>query len=394
MAFGDVVQAVQNSVASGSVTVTFASAAAGNLLVFCVARSTALAPAATWGTPTGWTMLTSTPDAVGNIGAAWYYKIAAGGETSVSSTESTPPGNGRGIVVEFAGPFAAAPLDVTAENESNLATVVTSQSSGTTPTTTQAAALAVAFFAIDSAINADGGRSYNNSFTEAIYADPTLNNARAAAACARRVLSTTGAYSTTFSCVDTGDEMYGAIAVFKAQAGTAQQLAVQDATHDHAVDGIVVTARALLVSQDAAHATITDSVALVSHGVLGIQDALHGHGVESMALTARVLLISQDALHGHGLEPVTLAVYSVLLTQDTAHSHSTDGLALTANAAITSQDARHVHLVSAILFAASVTPVLVWQVARRGVASTGKGVVARLDERRGLTVGKRQNGSM
>ncbi len=219
MAFGDTVQAVENSVSSGIVTVNFTAATAGNLLIFGVGRSSTLASGATWGTPTGWTMLTSTPENTGNVGAVWYYKIASGGETSVSSSESTPPGNGRGIVMEFAGPFAASPLDVTAEDESNLATVVTSQPSGTTATTSQADALAIAFFVVDGAINADGGRSYSDSFSEVIYAHPVNFNNRAACVGAKRLLTATGTYSTTFSCTDTGDEMYGAIAVFKAQTG-------------------------------------------------------------------------------------------------------------------------------------------------------------------------------
>jgi len=219
MAFGDVIQTAENSVASGAVTVTFSSATAGNLLIFCVARSSALAVGTTWGTPTGWTALTNTPENVGNLGATWYYKIAAGGETSVTSAESTPPGNGRGVVVEFAGPFATTPLDQTAENESNLSTVVTSQASGTTGTTSQADELAVVFFGADTAINVDGSRSYNNSFSEVIFSNAVTNNSRAAVAVARRVLSATGTYSCTYSCTDTGDEMYGAIATFKAQSG-------------------------------------------------------------------------------------------------------------------------------------------------------------------------------
>lgn len=218
MPFGDLIQSNFATAASGIATVTFSAATAGNLLIFGVGRSAALAAGESWGTPAGWSNLPNTPAATGNVGGVFYYKIAAGGETTVSSAASLEPGNFTAIVVEIEGPFAASPLDQTAEDETNLATVVTSQASGTTGTTAQADELLLAFFASDSQANIDGSRTYSNSFTE-LYFPTHANTARAHAFIASRVVAATGTYSTTFSCTDTGDEMYGAIATFKKSGG-------------------------------------------------------------------------------------------------------------------------------------------------------------------------------
>ncbi len=216
MAFGDVVGTPAEASANATgVTVTFAAATAGNLLVAGFAHAN---NQGSYTDPSGWTLITSVALSAGNMFARWYYKVAAGGETSVTGTGNTS-GVCRGVVAEFAGPFASTPLDVSAENEANISTAVTSEASGTTGSTSQARALAVAFFAADSAANVTDGRGYSDSFSEVHFASTTASTARPAAALARKVLAATGAQSTTFSCSDTGDEMYGAVAVFKEDVG-------------------------------------------------------------------------------------------------------------------------------------------------------------------------------
>ncbi len=217
MAFGDKIQSAStNTSGVTSITVNFSAATEGNLLIVAVGSSASQ----TWGTaPADWTLLTQVPDGSGNMSGIWYYKIATGGETSVTVTLSNISSTLRGALCEFEGPFADSPLDQTAENEDNISTPVTSQASGTTGTTTQADELLVAFFAADAANNVDAGRAYTNGFTEE-EANFT-NSGRAAAILAKLVVAATGTYSTTFSTTDTGDEMYGAIATFKkaAEAG-------------------------------------------------------------------------------------------------------------------------------------------------------------------------------
>ena len=218
MAFGDTVQSASGTNTSGNASATLASGAtAGNLLIFAVGRAVTHGIGGSWGTPTGFTDLPNSGVNNGNLAGGGWYKIATGGETTVSSNGTSEQGNWCAALVELEGPFDASPLDQIAEDEANLATVVTSQPSGTTGTTAQADELAIAYFAADNGSNVDGGgtRNYSNSFTEVLFAN---SGARASAHVAKRVLSATGTFSCTFSVTDTGDEMYGAIATFKKQA--------------------------------------------------------------------------------------------------------------------------------------------------------------------------------
>ncbi|MGE0463258.1 MAG: hypothetical protein AB7Q16_17985 [Vicinamibacterales bacterium] len=209
-AFGDTTQTSPlGTSTSGDCSATLsAGATSGNLLVFTCARAS---PPTDWGTaPSGFTL---GPNGIGAVGFAVWWKVATGGETTVTAAAPTTSGNWTALVVELEGPFHASPLDVVAESEANLSTTVTSQASGTTDLTTQDAALTLAFFAIDAGSNF-GTRQYSNSFTEVASG---TSGARAAHAVARRVTTAVGTYSTTlsYSAGGTADEMYGAIMVWR-----------------------------------------------------------------------------------------------------------------------------------------------------------------------------------
>lgn len=220
MAFGDTIQTVEGSGSgAASDTVTFSAAVSGNLLIIAVANSAAQ----TWGTaPTGFSVLSQVTDGSGNMSAIWYWKIAAGGETSFTIAWSNSITTWRWVGCEFEGAFAGSPLDVTAEDETNISTVVTSQASGTTGATAQNDEFAVAFFGADRADQVTDGRAYTNSFAEVVFSSTVDFVARPAIAIAKKVLSATGTQTTTFSTTDTGDEMYGAIGTWKKSvSGTA-----------------------------------------------------------------------------------------------------------------------------------------------------------------------------
>lgn len=213
MAFGDVIRVTKVSLASGEAAVTFIAAALGNKLDFIIGRSATHSAGGAWGTPSGWTPLPDSGIAVGNVAGAGFYKISDGTETTVATAGTNVQGNVQCMVIEYEGPFAAVPLDVVAEDVTNLTNVVTSQTTGTTATTAQNDALAVAYWAFDRGDTIDGSRAYTNSFTEVGFSDQSA--ARAGAIVAKKVLSATGTVECTFSCTDTGDELYGAVAVFK-----------------------------------------------------------------------------------------------------------------------------------------------------------------------------------
>lgn len=213
MSFGDTIQTAKASGLSVDLTVSFSAAVAGNLLIISEGRQTPMTAGGAWGPPTGWTILNSSPINSGNVAGAAYYKIAAGGETSATTTHTNIGGAGQCAFAEIEGPFAAIPLDVQAENETNLLTVVTSQSTGTTGTTAQNDELAIAAFAADQFQNIDGGRAYTNSFTEVAIGD--LSAARGTGWLSKKILTATGTVECTFSTTDPGDEMYGQMATFK-----------------------------------------------------------------------------------------------------------------------------------------------------------------------------------
>lgn len=216
MAFGDIVNTEKVSVASGDVTITISpTATLGNLLVIVEGRSAAHGAGGAWGTPSGWNILHSTPINSGNVAGAAYWKISDGTETSAVTGHTTPNGNAQAVYAEFEGAFDGSPLDVQAEDEGNLTTVVKSQSTGTTGATAQADELIVAMFNADQFQTIDTGRAYTNSFVERVIGDASA--ARATAIIASKVVSATGTQECTFSCDagETGDEMYGQIATFK-----------------------------------------------------------------------------------------------------------------------------------------------------------------------------------
>lgn len=218
MAFGDTVRADDVTGVSGDVTVTYPSApTAGNLLIVLVGRGATHGAGGAWGVPDGWNKVHDSGINVGNVGGALFWKIAVGDESGFASVDTNPQGAWQVSWAEFEGSFEASPLDVSAENADNLATVVTSQTSGVTGITAQNDELAIACWVTDRMDTCQDGRSYSNLFTEVIFSDDAT--ARPAAIIAKKVLSATGTVESTFTTTDTGDEMYGVVATFKKSGG-------------------------------------------------------------------------------------------------------------------------------------------------------------------------------
>ena len=146
-----------------SVTVTISAATAGNLLVaFAGNRGT---PFATWATPAGWSVAIASFANSGTTASpelAVFYKVAAGGETSVVlSDASFGTGNMIGLVDEWSG-LTSTPLDATATTDSG-ASLSVSASSGTTGTTAQADELALGVYCPRSV---QSSASFTNSFVQ------------------------------------------------------------------------------------------------------------------------------------------------------------------------------------------------------------------------------------
>ena len=134
-------------------------ATANNLLITGVAVDKA---SGTITKPEGFTLIQKGEGGIAS--GALAYKVATGGETTISWTW-TANEEGSVWIGEYSGLATSDVLDVSAENEAYLSTLTNTISTGTTTTTTQADELAIALFASDSGNSVGTTRSWTNGFT-------------------------------------------------------------------------------------------------------------------------------------------------------------------------------------------------------------------------------------
>jgi hypothetical protein len=185
-------------------------ATAGNLLITAVSIDKA---SGTISPPAGFTLIQKGEGGVAS--GAFAYKVAAGGETTVTWTYTTSE-EGSMWVGEYSGLATSGVLDVSAENESFLNTTTASISTGTTGSTSQDDEFVIAMFAADSGNSVGATRSWTNSFISV--AEVTETSGSPFLAVARKLLTTTGTTETTVSHSGS-DESYAAIATFKVGGG-------------------------------------------------------------------------------------------------------------------------------------------------------------------------------
>jgi len=154
-----------------------------------------------------------------------------------------------------------------------------------------------------------------------------------------------------FALAATEEWIANVIAIPPAVAGT--NLVVQDATHTHAADAIVLTASNYLAVTEATHIHATDAVALTATVYLAVADATHEHTADAITLVLSAELAVQDATHDHAVDAITLTLVSVLVVQDATHEHASDAISLTANSVLAVTDATHEHAADAIALTAS-----------------------------------------
>jgi hypothetical protein len=206
------VQAVYADSATGVVASQSATlstpATAGHLLVACANSD------ATLTTPSGFTLAASAINAQG--GYLWY-KIASGGEATVTTTPSVSDVVAM-AVVEYGGVVGVSPLDVTVTNTVSSGGPTTG-SPGTTAATAQAVELLVAMVGPHSfaAASPPSSPAWSNSFTDRAGGATAFATAsqNAALFVADLTTSATGTYTTTATWTNASSD-YGAIlAAFK-----------------------------------------------------------------------------------------------------------------------------------------------------------------------------------
>lgn len=218
MAFGDVVQSnfANNGTGANDVTATLAGdPTSGNLLILCHSSPSTTAPT----TPTDFSIAREHDNST-TTGIV-FYKISDGTEgTGYTVSHGTSQRQCLGVV-EVEGPWEAAPLDQV-QSAGDGTTDVTSQSTGTTGTTTQADEFAFAFFVNRARGDVFASAAYSNSFTLIGKTNTSGSNTSTAMAAARLVLTATGTQECTVSSMS-GDAAtnvcLGIMATFMASGG-------------------------------------------------------------------------------------------------------------------------------------------------------------------------------
>lgn len=160
------VQHVTNTAggATNTITGTFSAATAGNTL-FAVVMSRPNGVFAGMDTPSGWTKIYQwANNSNGNAPEiTTYYKIASGGETSVTTTDTTATAGNFAIVVNEYSGLTGTPLDQSGFNGDSTTSSVGSLTSGTTGTLAQASELCIGAWAFR---GVGSSATYSNSYTE------------------------------------------------------------------------------------------------------------------------------------------------------------------------------------------------------------------------------------
>lgn len=131
-------------------------------------------------------------------------------------------------------------------------------------------------------------------------------------------------------------------------------LVIQEASHSHTADNLVLTQVHSLVVQEAAHAHSADNINLVVD--LVIAEALHAHAADSLVLTQVHSLVIQEASHAHTADGLTLTQVHQLVVQDAAHSHAVDNLLLAQVHALVVQEASHLHAADNLILVVPAAP--------------------------------------
>ena len=323
MAITNVQQATGTSAASStSVSATLGvGATAGNLIWFAAGLDKS---AGTITAPAGFTALLSHNST--SISTYIGYKVAAGGETTITVSRSSSSVSGdTAWVGEFADSAGGTWSVISTATHATDESTVTSWSSGTAADPARTCA-AIAFFAIDSGSSGSGSQSFSNSFTQLNgWANSGLGDM------AVGWLSSTAGGSTkesTHTHTSTADQVSGAIATFAklGVSGDVSDTITATTTAAGEVGGAV---------QDTTTATTT---ATGSYGASGIVSdtttaattlaySYGASGIVSDTITATTVVSGAVAAPAFPLSPLPIAVELYLnsaWTDVTAYTYGRD----------------------------------------------------------------------
>ena len=96
----------------------------------------------------------------------------------------------------------------------------------------------------------------------------------------------------------------------------------------------VVVVEITLEVQDASHTHNAENVVLTQVHAISVQDASHTHSAENVVLTQLHELVTANAAHSHTAENVTLSQVHELVVAGASHSHTAENVELTEVAAM------------------------------------------------------------
>lgn len=213
---GDIIKSDRFEASSATMTSDLGSnPASGNLLILAIGAS---ASAESLDTPPGDGFAEiSRGDTGGGGNWFWYWKISDGTEQTAAVTWSGSLAHAN-LYVEYSWD-GSTPVIVKNEDESGLDTVVTSQVTGAA-TPDSSPNICLAFHGADQMVNVFDGAAIDGSWIE----DFSIQNNSSCGVILSRLLNAVGSQEATFSTTDTGDQMYGAIAIFSISTSNAQTL--------------------------------------------------------------------------------------------------------------------------------------------------------------------------
>jgi len=206
-----------------SIATSFSGATAGNLLVAGIiidkASGTINVPTSSGGT--AWQIIEDSGTGANICSGAMAYKVADGGETTVTWSWTTLQRGANIWIGEFSG-LTSDPLDQSADDHTYLTTTTETQPTGTTAATDTADELIITMAGCDSVSgpSPDGHFAWANA-DDLLSNTPSLPDTTGTPYISiwRRDVTSTGTYNDTATWTGS-DEAYGAIATFRLDTGS------------------------------------------------------------------------------------------------------------------------------------------------------------------------------
>lgn len=135
-------------------------------------------------------------------------------------------------------------------------------------------------------------------------------------------------------------------------------LSVEESTHTHTADGVIVTGTLnaddsvhahssstpivsefdLLIPEESQHSNVSDVASVVEHPVVSVLDSRHVSVSDEITLTEHPVVVVEDARSTQTADEVTLVVAGTLAVQESLHTNKVDNTQITEHASVTALD--------------------------------------------------------